>query len=95
MSNTYSISSEGVELLRRWEMARKQVEQLRRQVGQAECALANTQNALGKWMVPDVPDAMEEQFNIWVGNGLLSAKKVGGNDYHVKWRKVPTGDSPI
>ena len=92
---TYSISSEGVDLIKRWESARKNVQELRRQLQSAECELSNSENALGKCMVPDVPDTEDEQFNVWVGNGLLSAKKVGGNDYHVKWRKLPTGDSGI
>jgi SLT domain-containing protein len=91
MSNTYSISTEGVQLLDRWERARTNLERINRKRNAADCELSNATNALGKWMVPDVPDAMEEQFNIWVGNGLLSAKKVGQHDYKVEWRKKQVG----
>lgn len=90
MSQPLSVSHEGVALIKRWDIARKNLEKLKAQITSAECELANSQNALGKWMVPDAPDAMEEQFNIWITNGLLSARKVGQNDYVVKWRKVPT-----
>lgn len=90
MSQHLSVSNEGVALIKRWDVARKNLERLRGQIASAECELANSQNELGKWMVPDVPDAMEEQFNIWISNGLLSAKKIGQNDYQVKWRKPPS-----
>lgn len=60
----------------------------------AEVEVANAGNDLGKWLVPE--DAtIGEDFNVWVGDGILSAKRnqspgASMNDYLVKWRKAPS-----
>lgn len=96
MKDALSISSEGLDLIRRWDTAQKRVEAAKRELNSAEAELANSTNALGKWMVP-APKSGEqppigEQFNICIENGFLAVKQVSANDFEVKWRVKPRSE---
>lgn len=39
--------------------------------------------------VPAEPDHTGEQLNVWVGDGLLAAKRLENGNHEVKWRKPP------
>lgn len=87
---TYSVSEEGVKRLDRWERARKRVEDLKRELSSAECEFSNARISLGEWMVPKEPENDDTEFNIWLGDGLLSAKRDKSGYHEVKWRKRPS-----
>lgn len=75
----------------RWNSAVNQLTRARREVSRLECELANARNEIGKFLVPS---DFEGPFNIWFGNGILSATRAN-NDYTVEWLKKPTGKQAI
>lgn len=84
-----------LDLLRRWSHSKKDLERVKQQINRCECELLNAENALGKFMVPDVSDNMDEPFHIWLADGLLTAKRVAQNTYRVSWRKEPSPKAAI
>src|SRR4051812_18586802 len=91
MSDTavYSISSEGAKLLATWHLCGEALRRAERDFNRARCEMANATEALGKWMVPAASEHVGEQLNIWVGDGLLGAKRLENGNHEVKWRKEP------
>lgn len=86
--------SETLEKVRRWNRALKQLSSAKAQLNAAECELANAANDLGKWLVPE-DAAGSEEFNVWLGDGIMSARRntapgASMQDYVVKWRKPPS-----
>jgi hypothetical protein len=86
---TYSISNEGVKLLDRWHRAGEALQRANREKQNAECEMANATEALGAWMVPAGPEYVGMQLNLWVGDGLLAAKRCENGNHQVQWRKPP------
>lgn len=86
---TYSISNAGVKAIARWARAGQALERATRDLRSAECEMSNSTEELGKWMVPKEPTHTDEQFNVWVGDGLLGCKRLENGNHEVKWRKVP------
>ena len=71
----------------------------KRDLNAAEVELSNTENELGKWLVPEWPviteeklgdEEVRERFNIWFGSGI-QAQKISDGNYEIKWRKEPDG----
>ena len=72
------------ERIRKWENALAAVKDCKARLNSAECDLLNATNELGKWIVPS--DAkIGETFNIWHGDGLISAS-YDGSRYEINWR---------
>ena len=64
---------EGAELIKRWERAKRSLEQAKSAVNSAECELANAANALAKWMLPeDVKPG--EKICIWHLDSLIQVE---------------------
>ena len=83
-----------VEKVRRWNRAVKQVASAKLALNSAECELANAQNDLGRWLLPE-DAATNEEFNVWIGDGIMAARRndapgASSNDYLVRWRKSPS-----
>jgi len=81
------------ELVDRWITAKKRFEAARRALVSADVELANSQNALGGWLVPK-DQGNKVPFNIWFGSGIIEATRQSNtlNDYSVRWRKEPEGE---
>jgi hypothetical protein len=76
------------ELVKDWIYASERLRRAKAEVNSAECELMNKANELGRWLCPT--DAKQnEPFNIWFGDGVLSASYVGMSNYSVLWRKEP------
>lgn len=87
------MTNDTIQKVRRWSRAVRQLERAKSEVYSAECEAANAANDLGKFLVPEDHDSSE--FNIWLGDGILSARRntaPGASmfDYIIKWRKAPS-----
>ncbi len=60
----------GEELITRWTQATQHVEDLKQSLIMAECAVANANNALGKWLMP-CDAKIGEVFSVWHGDSLI------------------------
>lgn len=87
-NDTMKLTAEGDRLVKEWSLAQKRLERAKSELLSAECALVNTTNALGKWLMP--PDAkQEEKFSVWYVDSLIQVEKLGNvtsNDYKVELR---------
>lgn len=78
-------------MVQRWIAAKKRVRNAKAELNSAECEMANANNELGKWLVPE-NQSEGEMFNLWFGSGILQAQKLKGrSDYDVTWRREPDG----
>lgn len=83
MSN--DVTSEGERLIKAWEGAIEDERRAKSALNSAECHLANSKNALGKWLVPS--DAKEgEKFCVWYGDSLIQAELVRMGEYKLSIR---------
>lgn len=65
---------EGERLVKAWLSETEMLERARGEVRRRECDLANSANALAKWMLPD--DAKPgEKIAIWYGDSLIQVEK--------------------
>ena len=70
MSGDGGPTPEGQRLIEAWLHAGERVRQAQSERNSAECNLANAQNALVRWMLPD--DAKTgEQIAVWHGDSLI------------------------
>lgn len=66
-------NTEGTRLIKNWEVAKRDLERARSAVNSAECELANSTNALAKWLLPD--DAIPgEKICVWHLDSLIQVE---------------------
>ena len=93
-----NVTTETAQKVEAWIAAKKRLNELRKELNSAECALANATNYLGKYLVPVdtiITERNNEWFNIWWGNGILRVRTKRVNDFEVEWLKEPTGKQAI
>ena len=67
------LTKDGERLVQAWVRAQEEVENCKRRLYSAQTDLANSQNALGKWLLPD--DAKPgEKIAVWHGDNLIQAE---------------------
>lgn len=85
MNNAQVTDATG-EKIKTWLHAKHRLERAKRELTSAECELANSTSALGKFLCPD--DAQPgEKFQIWFLDGLIEVTKAAQHDFSVGWRK--------
>lgn len=72
--STTQPTDEGKRLIDRWVAARDAKKRAEDALNREQCEVANSTNALGKWMCP--PDARDgETFCVWYGDSLIAVTR--------------------
>lgn len=84
------LTKDGERLVQAWVRAQEEVESCKRHLNSAQTDLINSQNALGRWLLPD--DAKPgEKIAVWHGDNLIQAEApetpFNGHDIKVTVRK--------
>lgn len=84
------------ELMVEWINARRHSETQRELLKRSEEIAKNATNELGEWLIPkgvkDMPEESDwDWFNVWIGFGVLRARRLSSGDYQVEWLKEPDG----
>lgn len=70
---TDKLTSDGERLVKAWLGAQEQLATAKSMLNRSECDLANSQNALAKWMLP--ADAKPgEKIAVWHGDALIQVQ---------------------
>lgn len=82
-------TSKGAKLIEHWQACKGELESAKREVNRLHCALENSVNKLGRWMVPD-DMAVGETLSVWHGDSLIAVTKDddnGSGSFSVKVRR--------